>query len=313
MCKCTMKTKALTRLTSVVFLLVLLAINTSNAIQAQSIRIIIPSAQSDYIQNVFQPLGYQLTLSESIYLELIPVEPQLNNLASVTQVIINEGNGPVIWLAGPAATDFYEQHTDFFQPEGVIPLGAGWQHGRPDTNITLSLPRRISTMPVISLAIIASPYNGEYDDLVQTFIHELFNSYEGLRALRSLTVLPAVHDIDGVGVTMLFQPDRMEDDCGCGEMSMCDPDVRYPRSMIGLDRVGNRVVLPIYNFANDDDNNCDPCDDNRVTWHDWQLETVYERLLNAGQDQNELMEHLNALEEIHYNGGVVIVMTCDPD
>ena len=201
-----------------------------------------------------------------------------------------------------------------------------WQRGK--RKITLSLPGRISTVPILSMAIVDS--NGSVDgrsneDITRTFIRELFRSDDGQSVLRSLTVLPAVPDSGTDRVTMLFQPDREDndDDCDCDDddtqQHSCDPDGRYARSMVGLDKLRNRVVLPAYRplAATDDDDDCDDCDDNSITWYeytgqDWSLDTVHQKL-EAGRSQSELNDHLLVLADIQARGEIVVVMSCDPD
>ena len=314
------------------------------ASQADEIRLIVPHANSKYIQLYSHPLASILKSSESISLRWIPAEYGARNLVSKTNTtMVNPG--PLLWFAWSedSIIRIYSDVADKYQPnwvkngnisgwsgsslDGVISIGAGWHHGGPDAAITISIPARTTTMPILSMAIIPSPDKEgtrSNEQLIRKFIQTLFSSDEGQHLLRAMTVMPAAPDSGTDSITVLFQPDREDDDddCDCDDenfqQQQCDPDGRYKRSMIGLERLGGRVLLPAYkSLASDDDDDCDDCGEDSITLYEytgqeWSISAV-NQMLESGRDRSELDRHLGDLVKIKNSESVVIVMSCDPD
>ena len=333
-------------------LLLTIAFHSEDAISAEKIHLIVPWSDMEYMRSVLHPFAAQLYSEEGIELRWKPVTANAASLIEETTTAQQSGEGPILWFGwsekfaanlyagshGNLQPDWVLHRRDFQGlgdvPAGMVALGAGWYRGEPDRPVILSLPRRMATIPIVSMAVIRdwhSGYGREGDEIIQAFTRMLFKSRTGQEALRSFTVLPAISEKDFVynfekpendRIEIVFQPKLYQDGCGCDEdtapFSSCDPDGSVSRTMSALEHWNHRVVAPGYgqNYAFDD-GSCDPCDESSAVWlgHPYANELV-ERLGRRFSDSGVHYEWLNQymeLQDMHESGKIVLVASCDPD
>ena len=304
-----------------------------------SFRLFAPSSQVQHMKAAFQPVAARLQSDQKISVTWIASRGAA--LPAKTLKAQSDSTGPILWFGWTEEyiARLYSKYKNRFQPQwvrddttfrpvagvpaGVIELGAGWHQSTPDGPVTLSLPRRLATMSIISMAIVSSssgPRGRPNADLIRGFTRILFATPQGRQTLRALTVLPALPSSGPNDVTILLQPVRNDDECDCEDSmaspQLCDPDGSFPRSMVGLERRNNRVLAPSYSpsragVRNDD---CDACDEQRGYWYKVARGVVANLYAKArASSQGEWTRHFNELYSRHGRGDIVFILTCDPD